>query len=78
MSANMIYTNHMKDIQAYLSGKLPEVPEHVVMEISAHISNRTICLVHDMMRDYDREYRAREWRRLNTMSATRGAKNNDQ
>ena len=57
MSLNMVYTNHMNDIQTYLSGKLPEVPSHIVQEIAAHISNRTAILVSDMMREYDREIR---------------------
>ena len=57
MSMNMVYTKHMDDIQIYLTGKLPEVPQHIVQEIAAHISNRTAILVSDMMREYDREIR---------------------
>ena len=55
MSMAMIYTEFAKDIEKYLIGKLPEMPEHTAQEIGSHISNKVVILVSDMMREYDRE-----------------------
>ena len=60
MSLNMIYTQHMEDLQTYLTGKLPEVPQHIMQEIAAHISNRTAILVSDMLMEAERDRRYRD------------------
>lgn len=59
MSMAMIYTEFAKDIEKYLIGKLPEMPEHTAQEIGAHISNKMMICVNDMLREYDRELK---WR----------------
>ena len=54
MSANMIYTKFATDIEEYLKGKLPDLPAHIVQEIGAHIGNKTMILVNDMILEYNR------------------------
>ena len=55
MSMAMIYTEFAKDIEKYLIGKLPEMPEHTAQEIGAHISNKLMICVNDMLREYERD-----------------------
>ena len=54
MSANMIYTKFATDIEEYLKDKLPDLPAHIVQEIGAHIGNKTMILVNDMILEYNR------------------------
>lgn len=54
MSANMIYTKFATDIEEYLKGKLPDLPAHIAQEIGAHIGNKTMILVNDMILEYNR------------------------
>lgn len=65
MSMNMVYTEHMKELQTYLASKLPEMPVHTAQEIAAHIANKTCILVNDLLREYENERRAeaRRWER---------------
>lgn len=46
-SPNGIYEQFMDDCNKYLESKLPDVPVHVLMDISAYIANRTSILVKD-------------------------------
>lgn len=59
MSISMVYTTFENDLKEYLKGKLPDLPVHIAQEIGAHITNKTMILVSDMMREYDRELRLR-------------------
>ena len=55
MSMNMVYTEFAKDLEKYLQNKLVDIPPHLAEEIGVHIANKTMILVSDMMREYDRE-----------------------
>lgn len=65
MSMDMVYTQHTRELEEYLKGKLPDMPAHTAQEIAAHIGNKTMILVSDMMRAYDRHV---------TLSASRRAR----
>lgn len=60
MSTNMIFTKYMDEMKAYLSSKLPELPEHTAQEIAAHIANKTYILANDILIDHERERRYRD------------------
>ncbi len=48
---NDIYTDYMNDIERYLKSRFPKViPEYMIQETAAYISNRTIVLVNDVQR----------------------------
>lgn len=53
----MIFVDYARDVGKYLTSKLPDVPEHVAMEISEYISNRTNNLVASVLYERDREWR---------------------
>lgn len=57
MGAGGIYQHYTDDVKTYLSSKLPELSEHIVLEVSAYISNRTMILVNDMLIDQEKERR---------------------
>lgn len=52
-----IYQQFDKDVTEYLNSKLPDVPAHTAMEISAYISQKVGILIMDERREYEREYR---------------------
>lgn len=55
MSMAMVYTEFAKDIEKYLISKLPALPEHTAQEIGAHISNKIIICMSDMLREYEKD-----------------------
>lgn len=57
MSVSMVYTDFVKDLTEYLEGKLPDIPVTTAQEIGAHIGNKVIILVQDMMLEYDRVFK---------------------
>lgn len=57
-----IYTEFIKDLEKYLSDKLPDTPESTIMDISAYIGNRTGVLVNDAIRDIYRRDRVASFR----------------
>lgn len=54
MSMSKVYTEFSKDIEKYLQDKLPDIPSSTVQEIGAHIGNKVIILVFDMIREHDK------------------------
>lgn len=55
MSISMLYSTFEQELVVYLHSKLPDLPTHTTQEIGAHITNKTIILINDMIREYDRE-----------------------
>ena len=53
----LLFTDYSRDVGQYLTSKLPDVPEHVAMEISEYIANKTNNLVASMLYERDREWR---------------------
>lgn len=65
--SSTICTDYLKELQTYLSSKLGEyaVPDHVRLEIAAHITNRTSVMMSDVTREVARIIRRdakKEWR----------------
>lgn len=48
--SEMIYTDFMKDIEAYLNSKFEGVPNHVILEVSAYIATRCAVMANDLTR----------------------------
>lgn len=63
MSMSMVYTKFAADLEEYLKGKLPDLPAHIAQEIAAHIGNKTMILVNDMLKEYIKEQKMDMWRR---------------
>lgn len=55
----LLFTDYSRDVGQYLTSKLPDVPEHVAMEISEYIANKTNNLVASVLYERDREWRRR-------------------
>lgn len=53
----LLFTDYARDVAQYLILKLPDVPEHVAMEISEYIANKTNNLVASVLYEQDREWR---------------------
>lgn len=46
-----------KDVTTYLTSKLPDVPEHVIIDIAAFCGNRMMVTANDLLFERDREWR---------------------
>ena len=57
MSVNRVFINYTKDLETYLTSKLPDVPIHTLMEIAEYIGNKTAVLSIDLLRERDREWK---------------------
>ena len=61
--SEMVYTDFMKDIEAYLRSKFHGCPDHGILETSSYIATRATVMAHDLVRiacdrltdDYRRE-----------------------
>ena len=51
-----LFTDYARDVGQYLISKLPDVPEHVAMEISEYIANKTNNLVASVLYERDCEW----------------------
>lgn len=47
-----------KDVTTYLTSKLPDIPEHVIIDIAAFCGNRMMVTANDLLFERDREWRA--------------------
>lgn len=52
-----IYTEFTKDVEKYISDKLPDIPVSTKMEIVAYAGGRSVILVNDAIRDIHRRDR---------------------
>lgn len=75
MSLNMVYTKHMEELQTYLVSKLPDMPVHTAQEIAAYIGQKTVVLVHDLLREYEKESREHAKRYYARFSQKEGCRN---
>lgn len=49
-----IFSKYAEDLERYLLSKLPEdTPTHVAQEIAAYITNRTSCMITDVLLERD-------------------------
>lgn len=62
MSVPINYTDFMNDIERYLRSRFPDRSEHVIQEIAAFISNRTIVLTNDIVRELESRAKLRTGR----------------
>ena len=67
-----IYTEFDKDIERYLTSKLPDLPVHTAMEIGEYIGNRTRTLVYDHM-EIERKERTRQVRYRDAFDSKRAS-----
>lgn len=69
MIVSMNCTKYTDEVVEYLRSKLPELPEHVVQEVAAHLGNKTSILVNDvifaMNREHNASLRKSDWRSRN-------------
>lgn len=56
------FQNYAKDVEKYLTSKLPDIPLHVMMEIGEYISNKTANLVQDVLKERDKQWQS-EWKK---------------
>lgn len=52
-----IYTEFSKDVEKYMTDKLPNIDPAIATEIGAYLSNRTSILIQDMMNDYAKQFK---------------------
>ena len=52
-----IYTEFIKDVEKYISDKLPDIPVSTKMEIVAYAGTRSVALVNDAIRIVNRKDR---------------------
>lgn len=52
----MTLTDYMNKAYAYMKGKLPDVPEYIVMEIAAHLTNVAAVALNDEVHKVRKEF----------------------
>lgn len=52
----MTLTDYMNKAYAYMKGKLPDVPEHTVAEIAAHLTNVAAVALNDEVHKVRKEF----------------------
>ena len=63
----MTLTDYNNKLYSYLKSKLPDVPEHTIMEIAAHLTNMTAIAVNDEVQKFADEIKRRERRKYPPM-----------
>lgn len=73
----MTLTDYMNKAYAYMKGKLPDVPEYIVMEIAAHLTNvAAVALndeVHKVRKEFVDEIKRRERKKYPATPANLGS-----
>lgn len=55
---NNSYTSYMKDVEKYLTAKLPDIKECDAMDISSYVAARVAVLVNDAVDENNRMWKA--------------------